>query len=235
MFLSDLSIRRPILATMMIVALVVLGVFSYRQLDIDLWPNVEFPFISVETRYPGASPEAVEREVTKKIEESVNSVEGVKKIFSTSNEGYSAIYIEFHLQTKVMDALADVRAKIDALKEELPDDIESPVVSRFSATDQPIMSFSVEGQGWTLRDLTRVAEEDISRRIQNVPGVGAVTVAGGVRREIHALLLPDRMEALGVSPDQVVAALKRENADVPAGRVERGAHEDLVRVKGRIA
>ena len=235
MFLSDLSIRRPVLATMMIVALVVLGLFSYRQLDIDLWPNVEFPFISIQTKYPGASPEAVEREVTKKIEESVNSVEGVKKIFSTSNEGFSAIYIEFHLQTKVMDALADVRAKIDALREELPDDIEPPLVSRFDATDQPIMSFSVRGKGWSLRDLTRLAEEDITRRIQNVPGVGAVTVVGGVRREIHVLLLPDRMEALGVSPDMVVVALKRENADVPAGRVERGAREDLVRVEGRIA
>jgi HAE1 family hydrophobic/amphiphilic exporter-1 len=97
------------------------------------------------------------------------------------------------------------------------------------------MTFAVQGPGWTLRDLTRLAEEDISRRIQNIRGVGSVTVAGGVRREIHVLMLPDRMEALGVSPDMVVAALQRENADVPAGRVERGAREDLVRIKGRIA
>ena len=109
MFLSDLSIRRPVLATMMIVALVTLGIFGYRRLAVDQWPKVDFPFVSITTRYTGASPEAVERDVTKKIEEAVNSVEGVKKITSISNEGFSQIYIEFHLNTKVMDAVSDVR------------------------------------------------------------------------------------------------------------------------------
>lgn len=232
MFLSDLSIKKPVLATMMIVALVALGIFSYRRLSVDLWPKVEFPFVVITTEYPGASPEAVEREVTKKIEESVNSVEGVKRIFSYSNEGYSQVFIEFELKTKIMDDVADVRAKMDAIRSELPKDIESPVIGRFDPASEPIMSFSVKGPGWSLRDLTRLAEEDISRRIQNVQGVGSVRVAGGVRREVHVLLLPDRMNALGISPDMVVAALQRENADVPAGRVQRGSREDLVRIKG---
>ena len=234
MFLSDLSIKKPVLATMMIVALVALGIFSYRRLSVDLWPKVEFPFVVITTEYPGASPEAVEREVTKKIEESVNSVEGVKRIFSYSNEGYSQVFIEFELKTKIMDDVADVRAKMDAIRSELPKDIESPVIGRFDPASEPIMSFSVKGPGWSLRDLTRLAEEDISRRIQNVQGVGSVRVAGGVRREVHVLLLPDRMNALGISPDMVVAALQRENADVPAGRVQRGSREDLVRIKGRL-
>ncbi len=234
MFLSDLSIRRPVLATMMIVALVTLGIFSYRRLAVDLWPEVEFPFVTVTTTYPGASPEAVEREVTKKIEESVNSVEGVKRIFSYSNEGFSQVFIEFQLNTRIMDATADVRSKMDGIRQDLPLDIEPPVIARFDPGAEAIMSFAVRGPNWTLRDLTRLAEEDVSRRIQNVPGVGSVTVVGGVRREIHALLLPDRMNALGISPDQVVAALERENADVPAGRVQRGATENLVRVRGRI-
>jgi HAE1 family hydrophobic/amphiphilic exporter-1 len=234
MFLSDLSIRKPVLATMMIVALVTLGVFSYRRLAVDLWPKVDFPFVSITTTYTGASPEAVEREVTKKIEQSVNSVEGVKRIFSYSNEGFSQVFIEFQLNTKIMDATADVRSKMDGIRQDLPKDIDPPVIARFDPAAEPIMSFAVEGKGWELRDLTRLAEEDISRRIQNVPGVGSVTVIGGVRREIRVLLLPDRMNALGVSPDQVVTALKRENADVPAGRVQRGAREDLVRIQGRI-
>jgi HAE1 family hydrophobic/amphiphilic exporter-1 len=234
MFLSDLSIRRPVLATMMIVALVTLGIFSYRRLAVDLWPKVDFPFVSITTNYTGASPEAVEREVTKKIEESVNSVEGVKRIFSYSNEGFSQVFIEFQLNTHIMDAVADVRSKMDGIRQDLPKDIDPPVIARFDPASQPIMSFAVKGPGWPLRDLTRLAEEDISRRIQNVSGVGSVTVVGGVRREIHALLLPDRMNALGVSPDQVVSALERENADVPAGRVTRGAREDLVRIQGRI-
>ena len=126
MFLSDLSIKRPVLATMMILALVVLGVFSYGRLGIDQWPNVEFPFLAIETRYSGASPEAVEREVTKKIEESVHTVEGVKTIQSISTEGYSTIYIQFHLGTRIQNAQADVRAKIDALRLDLPEDIDPP-------------------------------------------------------------------------------------------------------------
>ena len=119
MFLSNLSIRRPVFATMMIMALVVLGLFSYRRLSIDLWPDIEFPFLVIQTRYPGASPESVERDVTKKIEEQVNTVGGVKQIQSTSTEGFSTIFVEFNLDTKIMDAQADVRAKLDAIRQEL--------------------------------------------------------------------------------------------------------------------
>ena len=234
MFLSDLSIKRPVLATMMILALVTLGLVAYRRLQIDQWPNVELPFVGIQTYYPGASPEAVEREVTKKIEEAVNSTEGIKTIQSVSTEGYSAVFIQFKLGVKVMDALSDVRSKVDGIRQDLPKEIDSPVITRYSLTGLPIMTFSVQGEGWALRDLTRLAEETISRRIENVQGVGSVSVVGGLRREIHALLLPDRMNALGVSPDMVVAALERENTDVPAGRVERGGREDLVRIKGRI-
>ena len=235
MFLSDLSIRRPVLATMAIASLIVLGIFSYRRLAVDQWPKVELPFIAIETRYPGASPEAVEREVSKKIEEAVNPVEGVKEITSLSTESYSAVFVQFQLETRIMDALADVRAKLDGIRLELPKDIDPPVVSRFDPAAQPIMTFSLRGAGWRLRDLTLLAEEVVARRIQSIPGVGSVSVVGGVRREIHALLLPDRMEGLGISPDMVVAALERENADVPAGRVQRGPREDLVRVRGRMA
>ena len=234
MFLSNLSIRRPVLATMMIVALVTLGIFSYRRLAVDLWPKVDFPFVSITTTYTGASPEAVEREVTKKVEEAVNSVEGVKRIFSYSNEGFSQVFIEFQLNTKIMDAVADVRSKMDGIRQDLPKDIDPPVIARFDPAAEAIMSFAVRGPNWSLRDLTRLAEEDISRRLENVPGVGSVSVIGGVRREIHALLLPDRMQALGISPDEVVSALERENSDVPAGRIERGTSEDLVRIRGRI-
>jgi len=233
-FLSDLSIKRPVLATMMIMALVVLGVFSYRRLSIDLFPDVEFPFLVIQTRYPGASPESVERDVTKKIEETVNPVEGVKQVQSTSTEGFSSIFVQFELGTKIMDAQADVRAKIDAIRLELPRDIDPPIISRADPAQQPIMSLAVRGEGWPLRELTRLADEVVSRRIENIPGVGNVSVVGGLKREIHILLQPDRMEALGVSPDMVASAVSRENGDVPAGRVERGNTENLVRVQGRV-
>jgi len=189
-FLSDLSIKRPVLATMMIMALVVLGLFSYRRLGIDQFPDVEFPFLVIQTRYIGASPESVEREVTKKIEEQVNTVEGLKQIQSTSTEGFSTIIVQFNLGTKIMNAQADVRAKIDAIRQDLPKDIDPPVISRANPSDQPIFVLSVRGQGWALRDLTRLADEVVSRRIENISGVGSVTLVGGLKREIHVLLLP---------------------------------------------
>ena len=234
MFLSDLSIKRPVFATMMILALVVLGLFSYRRLNIDQFPDVEFPLLVIQTRYAGASPESVEREVTKKIEEQVNTVEGIKQIQSTSTEGFSTIIVLFNLGTKIMDAQADVRAKIDAIRRDLPQDIDPPVISRANPSDQPIFVLSVQGRGWAMRDLTRLADEVVSRRIENISGVGSVTVVGGLKREIHVLLLPDRMNALGVSPDMVASAVQRENGDVPAGRVEKGNAENLVRVAGKI-
>ena len=234
MFLSDLSIKRPVFATMMILALVVLGLFSYRRLNIDQFPDVEFPLLVIQTRYTGASPESVEREVTKKIEEQVNTVEGIKQIQSTSTEGFSTIIVLFNLGTKIMDAQADVRAKIDAIRRDLPQDIDPPVISRANPSDQPIFVLSVQGRGWAMRDLTRLADEVVSRRIENISGVGSVTVVGGLKREIHVLLLPDRMNALGISPDMVASAVSRENGDVPAGRVEKGNAENLVRVAGKI-
>ncbi len=234
MFLSNLSIKRPVFATMMMLALVVLGVFSFRRLGLDNMPDVQFPFVLVQTRYPGASPEGVEREITKRIEEAVNTVQGVKKIESSSVEGFSTIFIEFQLDINVINAQNDVRSKIDGIKLDLPAEADPPVVSRYDPAQQPIVTLSLAGQGWAMRDLTRLATETIKRRLENVNGVGNVTVVGGLQREIHVDLVPAAMEALGVSPDMVIAALRRENQDTPAGRVERGNGEQLVRVRGRI-
>ena len=236
MFLSDLSIKRPVFATMMMLALVVLGAFSFRRLSLDNMPDVEFPFVIIQTNYPGASPEAVEREITKKIEEAVNPVSGVKRIESSSVEGHSTIFVEFQLDTEPDVAVNDVRSKIEQIKLTLPQDADPPVVSRFDFASQPIISLalSAPGAGWAMRDLTRLATETIKRRIENVNGVGNVTVVGGLEREIHVELVPAQLEALGVTPEQIIAALRRENQDVPSGRVERGNAEQSVRVRGRI-
>ncbi len=234
MFLSDVSIKRPVFATMMMLALVVLGLFSFRRLGLEDFPDVQFPFLIVQTQYPGASPEAVEREVTKRIEEAINPVQGVKKIESTSIEGYSQIFVEFYLDTDINEARNDVASKIDALRQNLPEDAEDPVVSRYDPSQDPIVTLALSGQGWAIRDLTRLATETLKRRLENVSGVGNVSVVGGLEREIQVELLPDRLEALAVTPDQVVAALRRENLDAPAGRVERGIGEQSVRVRGRI-
>jgi hydrophobic/amphiphilic exporter-1 (mainly G- bacteria), HAE1 family len=233
-FLSELSIKRPVFATMMMLALVVLGLFSLRRLKLDDMPDVELPFVMIQVSYPGASTEAVERDVTKKIEEAVNPIEGVDRIESSSLEGYATIFIQFTLQTKVMNAQADVRSALDAIRGDLPVDIDPPVVSRFDFRQNPIVSLAMSGRGWAMRDLTQLATETVSRRLETVDGVGSVTVVGGLDREIDVLLVPPRMDALGVSPDMVSAALRRENMDTPAGRVEQDNAEQLVRVKGRI-
>jgi HAE1 family hydrophobic/amphiphilic exporter-1 len=234
MFLSELSIKRPVFATMMMLALIVLGLFSLRRLKLDDMPDVELPFVMIQVSYPGASTEAVERDVTKKIEEAVNPIEGVDRIESSSVEGYTTIFIQFTLQTKIMTAQSDVRSAVDRIRADLPTDMDPPIISRFDFRQNPIMSLALSGQDWALRDLTTLATETISRRLETVDGVGSVTVVGGLDREIHILLVPPRMNALGVSPDMVSAALQRANMDMPAGRVEQGNAEQLVRVKGRI-
>jgi len=234
MFLSELSIKRPVFATMMMLALVVLGLFSLRRLKLDDMPDVELPFVMIQVNYTGASTEAVERDVTKKIEEAVNPIEGVDRIESSSVEGYTMIFIQFTLQTKIMTAQADVRSAVDGIRGDLPVDIDPPIISRFDFRQNPIISLALSGKGWALRDLTTLATETISRRLETVDGVGSVSVVGGLDRQIHVFLIPDRMNALGASPDMVNAALQRANLDMPAGRVEQGNAEQLVRVKGRI-
>ncbi len=234
MFLSDLSIKRPVFATMMMLALVVLGAFSLKRLALENMPDVEFPFLIVQTVYPGASPEGVEREVTKRIEEAVNPVQGVKRIESSSVEGSSLIFIEFNLDTDVNVAQNDVRSKIEELKRLLPEDVETPVVSQFDFNSAPIVTLALSGEGWAMRDLTRLATETIKRRIENVSGVGNVAVVGGLERQIHIALVPAQLDALGITPDMVVGALRRENMDAPSGRVERGNAEQSVRVRGRV-
>jgi HAE1 family hydrophobic/amphiphilic exporter-1 len=234
MFLSNLSIKRPVFATMMMLALVVLGLFSLRRLKLDDMPDVELPFLMIQVRYAGASTEAVERDVTKKIEEAVNPIEGVDRIESSSVEGFCTIFIQFTLKTKIVTAQSDVRSAVDRIRADLPVDIDPPIISRFDFRQNPIMSLALSGRGWALRDLTTLATETISRRLETVDGVGSVSVVGGLEREIHVLLVPAEMDGLGVSPDMVTAALRRENMDMPAGRVERGNAEQLVRVRGRI-
>ncbi len=234
MFLSELSIKRPVFATMMMLALVVLGLFSLRRLKLDDMPDVELPFVMIQVNYPGASTEAVERDVAKKIEEAVNPIEGVDRIESSSVEGYTMIFIQFTLQTKVMTAQSDVRSAVDGIRGDLPVDIDPPIISRFDFRQNPIMSLSLSGKGFALRDLTTLATETISRRLETVDGVGSVSVVGGLDRQIRILLLPPRMDALGVSPDMVSLGLQRANLDMPAGRVEQANAEQLVRVQGRI-
>ncbi len=232
--LSGIAIRRPVFTSMMVLGLVVLGIFSFRKLAIDQFPNIDIPIVVVQSVYPGASPEAVEREVTRRLEEAFNPVQGVDRITSVSLEGVSQIIIEFDLDRKAEQAAQDVRAKIDGVRRSLPTELEPPVVQTFDPSAQPILSLALSSSRLSAAELTRLADEDMRRRLEAVSGVGQVQIAGGLAREIRINLNSEAMQSLGVSANEVMGALQRQNVEVPAGRLERGTREQLVRVTGRI-
>ncbi|HEV8363302.1 MAG TPA: efflux RND transporter permease subunit [Gemmatimonadaceae bacterium] len=234
MFLSDVSIKRPVFATMMMVALVVLGVVSYKRLAIDEYPDITYPVVMVQTAYPGASPEVMERDVSRPIEESLNTVQGVRELTSTSFEGNSMVRVMLHLGVNPMEAQQDVISKVARVRRGLPPDADDPIVIRYDPNERAIMSIAIQSAERSIRDLTDLAEQIIAKRVEAIPGVGGVQVIGGTPRQIRVTLDHDAMVAYGVSPTQVSAALARENQEVPAGRVWRGEQEKLVRVTGRI-
>ncbi len=232
--LSGTAIRRPVFTTMLMLGLVVLGLFAYRGLPIDQFPDVTIPVVTVQTTYPGASAETVEREVTRRLEEAFNPVQGVKKLTSISLEGVSQVIAEFDLGRDADAAAQDLRSKIELIRRDLPNDIDPPIVQKFDPSDLPIVSLALRSKTVPLRELTTIADEPLRRRMEAVPGVGEVRVSGGVRRQVNVLLLPERMRALGVTVPDVMGALQRQNLEIPAGRLEQGLGEQLVRVTGRI-
>ncbi len=233
MFLSDLSIRQPVFATMMVVALVVVGVYSYSELKIDLFPNVDLPVVSITTTYPGVAPETVETEVSKRIEEAVNPIGGIRHISSTTTEGISSVIVEFQLGTNITTALQEIQGKINGIRSQFPRDVKEPVVQQFRIEDLPILSIVVLSPNLDPQALTTLSEKILKRRLENISGVGQVRLVGGARREIHLLLDRDKLKAYGLTYPQVVEAMRRENLDIPAGKLDQGIRESLVRVAGR--
>jgi HAE1 family hydrophobic/amphiphilic exporter-1 len=232
--ISDVAIRRPVFTTMLMFGLIVLGLFSFRRLPIDQFPDVDIPVVAVQTTYIGASPETVEREVTRRLEEAFNPVEGVDRITSISLEGVSQVIVEFDLGRDGDQAAQDIRSKIDLIRRQLPLDIDPPVVQKFDPAAAPIISLALASNSLGVAELTRLADEDVRRRLESVSGVGNVQLAGGLLREIRVYIDPSQMQSYGVSVAEVMAALQRQNVEAPAGRVESGTREELVRVTGRI-
>lgn len=232
MILADISIRRPVFAVMMAGALLVLGVTSYLALSVDLFPKMDLPYVVVTVVYPGAGAEAVELDVTKKIEDAVNTIAGVKHISSTAQEGYSLTVIEFSIETDPLNDAAEVRDKVNSIRGDLPTDIEEPVVQRYDPQSEPIMSISISGRQ-SLRDLTDYVDDVIQPRLESVPGVGQAEIIGGAEREIQVRVNPERLKALDLTPLMVAARLQAANLEVPGGRVIDGNREWVVRTMGR--
>jgi HAE1 family hydrophobic/amphiphilic exporter-1 len=218
---------------MMMVALAVLGLVSYRQLNVDQFPDVEFPVVTVTTVYEGASPEAVERDVTRKIEEAINTVQGIRHVESSSQEGLSSIVIMFRVETSTQVASQDIRGKVASIRGTLPREIEEPIVLRIDPNALPIISVAVNAPGLSPQAATQLADKTIKKRLETVAGVGAVNLVGESTREIQVVVDRARLEGYHLSLAQVVEALQKENVDLPAGSTDRGATEALVRVAAR--
>ena len=235
MKLTQIAVDNPVFATMAMVALLVMGLFSYRQLGVDQFPNVDFPVVVVTTEYPGASPETVETEISRKIEESVNAIAGLKALTSRSLEGRSIVIAEFELSVASPLATQDVREKVQQVRAAFRPEIKEPLIQRFNPDDQPILSIAVRSDVRAVRELTTIADQIIVKRLQTVRDVGRATMAGGVKRQINIELDPERMQALRVGVNDVISAVRDENQNYPAGNVARGNNDRVIEVTGRMA
>ncbi len=234
MGLTSISIRRPVFILMVVAVLIVMGLNSVGKMRLELNPKVDFPFVSVLTVYPGAGPGEIETQVTKKIEDAVASVNGVKNITSSSQDGQSAVNIEFNLGVASDVASADIREKISAIRDVLPTDVLEPIVMKFDANSQPIIYYGLTGNRPS-RDLRDMADNIIKPRLSKVSGVAAVSVAGGDVREISVGVDKNRLDAYGLGIQQLVTLIKGNNLNFPVGHIVEGSREYSIRVVGEYA
>ena len=231
--LAKLCVRRPVFATMLILSLVVVGVFSYFSLGVDLFPKVDIPTVQIRVEDPGASPEEIETEVTKKVEDAVNTISQVDELRSTSSEGQALVIVTFELSKNGDVAAQEVQNKVNLIVNNLPQTAKTPVVQKFDPDATPVLQIAVSAPR-SLRDVTLIADKQIKQKLENAPGVGQIAIVGGARREIHILVDPDRLRAYNLTVDDVFNALKQQNLELPGGNLNAGAREFTIRTTGKI-
>jgi hydrophobic/amphiphilic exporter-1 (mainly G- bacteria), HAE1 family len=231
--LAEICVRRPVFATMLIMTLIVLGVFSYNRLVVERFPRVEFPTISITTRLPGAAPQEVETEITDKIEEAVNTISGIDELRSTSAEGVSLVFVAFDLERNLDEAAQDVRDKINRALPNLPRTVEQPTIEKLDPDAAPIMTISVASNR-NIRELTEFADKVLRRQIESVDGVGQAQIIGGRKRQVNVFLDGDKLRGYNLTVAQVSQALQAQNLEVPGGRVEQPDRALTLRTLGRL-
>ena len=231
MFLPNFSIRRPVAATMIIAALVVFGLIGISRLGVALYPDVDFPMVTVTTVWENAMPEEIDNQITDKLEDAIAGVSGIKHITSQSMQGKSTITVEFELGKDVDVAAQEVRDKVSAKLYDLPDDIETPVINKLDINAQPIIWLAVTGQQ-AIEELTKLADEKLRPMLQRIMGVGEVRVGGARAKEVHLLLNRQKLAAYGVGVDEVSRAVKSQHVEVPGGKIESAEDEFLIRIMG---
>ncbi|MEK7782769.1 MAG: efflux RND transporter permease subunit, partial [Candidatus Binatota bacterium] len=233
MNLADTCIKRPVFATMLILALVVLGLFSYAELGVDLYPNVDLPTVTITTTLKGASVEEMETSVTKPIEEIINTIDGIDELRSVTKEGVSTIIVQFVLEKNGDVAAQDVRDKVSTILSQLPVGTDPPVIEKFDIDAKPVMRIAVSGRR-NLREVTEIARKRIKEDIEALRGVGAVAMIGGQERTINIYVDPDRLAAYNIPVSQVKRAIQAQNVEIPGGRVDQERRELVLRTMGRI-
>ncbi len=234
MFISDFAIKRPLVTVVAMLTLAAAGVVALLQLQTDEFPEVQPPVVLTTIVYPGASPEQVEREVLEQVEEAIQSISGVKSINGEARDGFAQITTQFVYSKDLQEATQEIRDAIGTKRQDLPQEIEEPILKKFSPTDAPIVTLSLFSTSLTPPQLTQIADPTITRELRSIPGVADVSVTGSVKRELTVNLDPQRLQAAGVSVPQVVAALQQGNLAVPVGRVNGALDERTIRLQGRL-
>ena len=234
MIISDSAIRRPVVTIVAMLALVVFGVFALLRLKTDEFPEINPPFVTVALIYPGASPDGVEKEVIDPVEEAIAGIAGVKKVLGTAEDGFGRVLVEFQFEKPLAEATQDIRDAISGIRNDLPAEMEEPIIKKFNDTDRPIVSLALSSPTLSSGELTRLADPGITRELRSIAGVAEVTVAGKQDRELTIELRPQALQATGVSVGQVVQAIQIQNIAAPVGRLESGDAERSIRLKGRL-
>src|SRR6266545_1875457 len=232
--LSDLCVRRPVFATMLVMSLVVLGIVSFRDLGVDLFPRADPATVNVNLTLPGASPDEISSSVVEPMEQSISGVAGIDEISARISEGKGNITVRFVLERDLNDAVNDVREKVASAIKSVPPELLPPVITKVDPDADPVMSVMVSSDAMSLRTLTELADKQVSRAIQTVNGVGQVTIAGSRSREIHIVVDIQKLNSYGLSMTQVRDAVVAENVEIPGGAVEQGKGQLLLRTMGRI-
>jgi hydrophobic/amphiphilic exporter-1 (mainly G- bacteria), HAE1 family len=233
MKLADVSIKRPVFAFMMTAALITLGLASYRELGLDLMPKTDAPTVSVMVSLPGASSEEIESQITKRVEEAVNTINGIDELRSSSDQGSSRVTITFVLEREIEAATQDVRDKVAPIVRQFPQDTQPPIVNKMDPDSSPILTLVISGERSQI-EITDIADKKIKQILETVPDVGEVMFMGQRQREIRLLLNADRMNAYGLTVDQVRLAVSRQNVEIPGGTFLSGPSEIALRTMGRI-
>jgi HAE1 family hydrophobic/amphiphilic exporter-1 len=229
--ISEFAIKRPIFTIMITLVVLVLGFIALSRLPIDLMPDITYPTLNISTSYPNTAPEEMEQMITRPIEEAMSSVPGVEEVFSTSSQGSSRVRVMFAWGSNLDEAANDIRERLDRIIGRLPEDIDRPTLRKFDPAQMPVLMLGAISDLDPIQ-VRKIIDQQISYRIERVPGVASVDIWGGLEREIQVNLFPDKVKALGLPLDLIISKIWQENIDVPAGTIEKGNYEIVVRIPG---